>query len=428
MISVTPVILPQQKAKNGAYNVKIRITYKRKSKYLATNIQAYPSDLNKKTMTLKPGNAMVQASGAVKQINDIISSMSYMEVSNMTVDDIVAKVKRKINLGEEFHLDFIQYMEERAAMKCDGTRRTYQTAIKALSRFVGGDSVDISKVNLKFLKELESFLLKERAVRNQIWTVKEGCQHYHDEKNPNTVRNYMNAIGSMYRAAMKEFNNPDTGELVIPVNPFDYYTPPKPKATAHRNIDKATIQAMINSRPHLMRAQAKAIDAFLISFALMGMNLADMWECGLPSDGVLIYNRKKTRERRMDRAEMRIRIEPCIKKLLSLHKGGDGSNLMFDFQKKHRAFVNLNMSVNTGLKAWCEKNGFPPFTFYAARHSWATLARSSEVGADKHTVNDCLIHVDKGMDVTDIYIAKDWRVFWDVNAKVLSLFDWSPVM
>lgn len=29
------------------------------------------------------------------------------------------------------------------------------------------------------------------------------------------------------------------------------------------------------------------------------------------------------------------------------------------------------------------------------------------------------------MKVTDIYIAKDWKVMWRANEKVLDLFDWS---
>ena len=64
-----------------------------------------------------------------------------------------------------------------------------------------------------------------------------------------------------------------------------------------------------------------------------------------------------------------------------------------------------------------------PFTFYAARHSWATIARN-DCRIDKATVDECLNHVGN-MQLADVYIKKDWRIQWDVNKKVLDLFTWT---
>ena len=83
--------------------------------------------------------------------------------------------------------------------------------------------------------------------------------------------------------------------------------------------------------------------------------------------------------------------------------------------------------INEGLKEIGKEIGVEGLTFYAARHSWATIARSSAVGIDKATVHEALNHVDKEMRITDIYIDKDWTVIWDANKKVLDLFDWSEL-
>lgn len=56
--------------------------------------------------------------------------------------------------------------------------------------------------------------------------------------------------------------------------------------------------------------------------------------------------------------------------------------------------------------------------FYAARHTWATIA-SNEAGVDKYTVHTALNHVDENMRVTDIYIAKSWDSIDAANRKVL---------
>ena len=58
--------------------------------------------------------------------------------------------------------------------------------------------------------------------------------------------------------------------------------------------------------------------------------------------------------------------------------------------------------------------------FYAARHSWATIA-SNEAGVDKYTVHEALNHVDPAMKVTDIYIKKNWSNIDKANRAVIDL-------
>jgi integrase len=77
--------------------------------------------------------------------------------------------------------------------------------------------------------------------------------------------------------------------------------------------------------------------------------------------------------------------------------------------------------VNKGLARWCEDNGIPVFTFYAARHTWATLAR--KFGVEKATVDEGLCHVGD-FPITDIYAERDWDLINAGNAKVLSMFRW----
>ena len=58
--------------------------------------------------------------------------------------------------------------------------------------------------------------------------------------------------------------------------------------------------------------------------------------------------------------------------------------------------------------------------FYAARHSWATIARN-DADVDKYTVHSALNHVDEEMKATDIYIKKSWDPIDRANRKVLDL-------
>lgn len=59
-----------------------------------------------------------------------------------------------------------------------------------------------------------------------------------------------------------------------------------------------------------------AKDLFILSFAMMGMNSADFYNAPTVENGIISYQRTKTRTRREDKAEMKVRIEPEIKNCL----------------------------------------------------------------------------------------------------------------
>ena len=77
--------------------------------------------------------------------------------------------------------------------------------------------------------------------------------------------------------------------------------------------------------------------------------------------------------------------------------------------------------MNRQLRAWAQREGLPPFTFYAARHTWATLAR--QLGVEKATVDEALGHVGD-FPVADIYAQRNWSLAWAANERVLDLFSW----
>jgi integrase len=90
-----------------------------------------------------------------------------------------------------------------------------------------------------------------------------------------------------------------------------------------------------------------------------------------------------------------------------------------------RAFAtdrHISGKINTHLARWCRAEGLEPFTFYAARKTWATLARN-KAGIDKATVDECLCH--RGdLRLADIYIERDWGLLDAANARVLDLLRW----
>ena len=91
---------------------------------------------------------------------------------------------------------------------------------------------------------------------------------------------------------------------------------------------------------------------------------------------------------------------------------------VFRFYQMYADQSTFNAALNKGLKTVGEKVGIPDLKFYAARHSWATIARN-DLKTDKSTIDEALNHIDKRLSVTDLYIKKDFSIINEVNKSVL---------
>lgn len=139
-------------------------------------------------------------------------------------------------------------------------------------------------------------------------------------------------------------------------------------------------------------------------------------------------HRNDPRDRRSDRALMRVRVEPCVAPLLAEYAGRDG--WLFSFRERYARTENFSRAVNLGLAEFSARLGLRlpcGLTLYCARHTWGTVARSAMCRVDKGIVHEALCHVDSSMRVTDIYADKDWSVIWAANARVLRLFPFAEL-
>ena len=90
---------------------------------------------------------------------------------------------------------------------------------------------------------------------------------------------------------------------------------------------------------------------------------------------------------------------------------------MFDFYKRYSNASSFNKNINIGLHTIADTLNSPKFDFYSARHTWASIARN-KLGIDKYTIHEALNHV-SDLDVTDIYIQKDYTNINKANAMVI---------
>ena len=309
-----------------------------------------------------------------------------------------------------------------------GTASIYMTALNALRRYIGRDTLDIGEITAPFIKGFVQFIESEPSQRGA--NRKQKGETATKNKGNRALSLYISRIKTIYNRAKEEFNDEELGQMNILGNPFRNLRLETPAPTAKRAISAESIQQIIDLPPLANERARMARDCFLLSFALMGMNSADLLTCPPARKDEIVYFRQKTASRRTDRAEMHVRIEPCVSPLIARYSDKTGKRLLH-FYLRYKDRVSFNKAINQGLKDVGEAIGVDGLTFYAARHSWATIARTPReeggAGLDKYVIHEALNHVDTSMKVTDIYLVKNWRVIFDANKAVMNLFDWSGI-
>lgn len=412
----------QNKRADGTYNVRIRVIHNRETRRLSTHIFVTDADLTR-GLKIKNIKVLEQCEELIAKCRNICNDLGY-RITAIPIDDLIDLIKGRL-VGDQFRLDFIEYTRKKTADMTPGTASTYMIMLNALRRFIKRDHLDITEITTTFLRDFEKFIETEPS---QQGSNRKAEKKDIKPKSGRAVSAYLACVRAIHNKAKAEFNDEDRGLIRIPYSPFkNYKIKPQPK-TRKRGLTPDVIQAIIDL-PYEDGAASRrnlAKDCFILSFALIGMNSADMYYAEPVKRKTLIYNRRKTASRRDDKAEMRVRINSCLACLVEKHADPKGERL-FNFYLRYASPFNFNKALNTGLKQIGEILGIEGLEFYAARHSWATIARSSDVGIDKATVHEALNHVDSSMKVTDIYVDRDWSVIWNANKKVLALFDWSAV-
>ena len=392
--------------------VQIRVIHQRVVRRISTTIYVSPDQLTRGGK-IKDHRILDSCDDILRKCRKIMIELGDISQS-MDVDDLVKHIKDRLTQGDKWRLDFIKYGYLKSTEMTKGTGGITVSALNALKRFVKSDHLDISQITAKFLLSFERFLNEEPSQRGSNRSFgQENCS-----KGNRAVSLYTGRIRALFNQAKSEFNDEDLGIIRIPGNPFSKYKIKSEYITKKRALTVEEIQKIIDFEPSSKRAEL-AKDCFIISFCLIGMNAVDLYMCSKPKGNELIYFRQKTASRREDRAEMHILIPEQIIHLLKKYAGRER---MFSFSNTYSTAQNFSRAINVGLKEIGKAIGLENLTFYAARHSWATIARSSLCGIDKAIVHEALNHVDEKMKITDIYIKRDWTMIWEANRKVLSLF------
>lgn len=415
MLTFKAEVLKSKQKSDGTYNVKIRMTYNREVKRLSTNIFVRQEDLTK-SFKLKNPKFIKEADTIVRYYQEVCARLQ-LDINHYTLDDIIAHLKGEQIKSQE--IDFIQFSREWITHATIKGAENYTTAINALVAFLGQEELKISQLTKGLLERFASYINARREVK-----VKELIRQGKRVPSNRALSLYLGSIRHLFNEAKKHYNDYDRNIILIGSSPFENFKIPKQEATRKRAISADLIR-QIYKLPYLYNSRGKetqgrynlAKDCFILSFCLIGINSADLYNCSELDSNVITYYRTKTTSRRVDKAKMQVKVPALIMPLLKKYRDIKGQRI-FNFYHHYSTADSFNKAINYGLKEIGKLIGVDDLEYYAARHSWATLA-VNKVGIDKYTVHSALNHIDEAMKVTDIYIERDFEPENEANRLVM---------
>lgn len=416
MLTIKAEIKKSELKVDGTYNVKIRFTLDRKVKRLSTNLFITSKDLTK-SLKFKEDTSIKRAiDGLVLYYREQCFKLQ-LDQNHYSLDEIIEFLNGEQEKQQT--IDFIKFSREWIASTTIKGAPNYTTAINALVRFVDKEELDINLITLDFLESFKAFLNKEREIRT-----KRLMQQGKRIPSNRSLSLYLISIKKLFNEAKKKYNKKEKNLILIPNSPFMELEIPKQEATRKRAISADIIKKLWKLPYKDMKKGYKstcrynlAKDCFILSFCLMGINSADLYNATEMEGNTIAYNRTKTKDRRLDKAQMKVDIPRLVLPLVEKYKDKTGKRL-FNFYQYYADEKGFNKAINYGLKEIGTILEIDDLEYYAARHSWATIALN-KVGIDKYIVHAALNHIDDAMKVTDIYIERDFVNENKANAKVV---------
>ena len=416
MLTINAEVKKDGLRSDGTYNVKLRFTLDRKMRRLATSLFVTTKDLSKDLKIRKSSPIRQEVDNLVRSYQKKCAKLQ-IELNHYTIDDVMDYLDGEIQKQQP--IDFIKFSREWIAHATIKGAINYTTALNALIRFIGEEKLDIKLMTQDFLENFKTFLIKEKEARTRN-LLEQGKR----VPSNRTLSLYLTSIKRLFNEAKKKYNKREKNLILIPNNPFIDFEIPKQEATRKRAIPADIIKKVWKLPYKDMKKGYKstcrynlAKDCFILSFCLMGINSADLYNATEMANNTITYNRTKTKDRRLDNAQMKVDIPKIASPLIEKYRDKSGKRL-FNFYQYYADEKSFNKAINYGLKEIGTILGVDDLEYYAARHSWATIALN-KVGIDKYIVHAALNHIDDSMKVIDINIERDFVNENKANAKVV---------
>ncbi len=381
---------------DGFYQVYIQVVHNRK------NLRIKTSKMIDKRGLDKEGNIKdsIVLAYCMNKINEYQARLNRLSIVNWTVNEVVEYLQK-----QDEDISFSDYARKyKLAMACKGQERNarnYELATQHLERFAGTNNLMFSRFTTSFINEwIKS--LESTARAKEMYPI---------------------CIRQIFKQAILDYNDYDRDIIIIKTNPWLKIKIPKADTPEKRAISvddcKRFFELAIPESKLKTPLNEIAQDAALLILCLAGINSADIYhlEKDRCNDGIIRYNRKKTRKFRADKSYIEIRIPDKIKPIVEKYKTAEDDPYFLSFHNMYSTEDSFNANINNGLRSLCKHYNISPYCCYTFRHTFATVARN-ECGFTDEQVAFAMNHA-SAHRVTRGYIKTDYSPVSEINEAVI---------
>lgn len=391
----------QKQRTDGYWPVYIRVIHHRESAFMKTDKMVDNKGIVKSTKEVK--DPFVRKACDLL-ITDYIDRLNKVDTGTWSAQDVVKFLKEGTSdvcfsdYARQYQAKMIQEGHARNA-------RTYELAYQNMELYAGTNKVMFSHITSAFINGWIKSLSSTARAKEQ----------------------YPVCVRQIFKQALLDYNDYDTGLIRITTNPWPKVKIPKSDNPQHRAITmeecRAFFTAQLPESDRKFPLSELGRDVAMMILCLAGINTVDIFflEKKNYHDGIICYERRKTREARADNAYFEIRVPNILQNIIDKYLDKTDSPFLFNFHKRLSSYDSFNANVNIGIRQICEKvlgmehgKGYSGYTF---RHTWATVAQN-ECGASLAEVDFGLNHAHK-TKLARTYVKIDFTPAWILNEKVI---------
>jgi hypothetical protein len=289
MATFKALVHEHHKKEDGTYNVKVRVTHKRKSVYNNTIYFVTDKDLTK-DFQFKSRKALDIGYGLEKSYYDQANIMGE-RMNSYSAKELANFLERKVSASSDDTINFIdfgrQYIKDLIKNGQSSYAGKFNRTLNHLVDFFKTENIlitDITANNLflfeEYLKNPHDYVRKDQF-GNEV--------KYHHDGLRNGVIDIMSCVRKLFNAAKLVFNDEDRNDERIKHKPFVKYKVGKPtEETEKRNMlpeDVIKIRDCEGIRPGSRMELGR--DVFMLSFYLIAMNTVDLFNATVIKNGRL---------------------------------------------------------------------------------------------------------------------------------------------
>ncbi|MDE6091246.1 MAG: site-specific integrase [Duncaniella sp.] len=355
-VKFRPSTVPGQEGR-----IYYQILHERKVRQLSTEYKIYSEEWDEKRgliIATKDSSRMVLITKVRESVRRDVERLTKINRKfdliglSYTADDVIEEFHR---YREEYSL--FNFMEKLILKyKQNGkirTSETYTSTLKSFRKFRKDEDIMLDCITSEVMEEYEAWLRNNGLI-------------------PNSISFYIRVLRAVYNRAVEE-------GIIDNRYPFrKVYT--GVDKTVKRALPITIIKKIIKLELSMAPALDLARDIFLLSFYLRGMSFIDMAFLKKSDlrNGSVTYRRRKTGQ------QLTIAWEPEMQMILDKYPENDTDYLLPIITKpvnnERNTYRNKGYNINHNLKKIAAMIGINvPITLYAARHSWASVAKAKGI-------------------------------------------------